>query len=129
MTKPGENAEKVDVLVRDLSPEIRAIHERLHELLHEIVPQAEEYVDLPDRVLAFGSSLAMRDLWFALIAHRDWVNLQFPDGATLDDPDGIVEGTGKRIRHVKVRTPAAASEAKLREIVRAQIASGSDTPA
>ena len=32
------------------------------------------------------------------------MNVQLADGAQLPDPDGIVEGTGKRIRHVKCRT-------------------------
>jgi hypothetical protein len=30
--------------------------------------------------------------------------VQLADGAMLDDPTGIVEGTGKRIRHVKCRS-------------------------
>lgn len=120
MTTDDQTA-KLQQLVRDLSPEIRAVHDRLHKLLHEVVPQATEYVDLPDRVLAFGSSLAMRDLWFALIAHKGWVNVQFADGATLEDPDGLVEGTGKRIRHVKARSVADAERPALHALIEQQV--------
>ena len=31
------------------------------------------------------------------------VNVGFFRGATLDDPAGLLQGTGKRMRHVKVR--------------------------
>ncbi|HEX9159860.1 MAG TPA: DUF1801 domain-containing protein [Rhizomicrobium sp.] len=31
------------------------------------------------------------------------VNVGFFYGAALDDPDGILEGSGKRMRHVKLR--------------------------
>jgi len=68
--------------------------------------------------------MRMRDLLFALIPHAGWVNLQLADGALLPNAHGLIEGTGKRIRHVKVRSAAAAADPKLRSIVRAQIASG-----
>jgi len=34
------------------------------------------------------------------------VNLGFNDGAALADPKGILEGTGNRIRHLTIKTPA-----------------------
>jgi len=44
----------------------------------------------------------------------DHVNLGFYDGVELDDPKKLLEGTGKRLRHVKVRTlPEAKSPALL----------------
>lgn len=36
---------------------------------------------------------------------RNWVNLIFYHGAELPDPQGALEGTGKGMRHVKVRKP------------------------
>ena len=42
--------------------------------------------------------MEMRDLLFAIIPHAGWVNLQLADGALLPNPDGRIEGTGKRIR-------------------------------
>ena len=46
----------------------------------------------------------MRDFLFAIIPHTAHVNLQLADGADLPNPDGRIEGTGKRVRHVKVRS-------------------------
>ncbi len=85
------------------------------------MPQATEYLDLPDGVLAFGSSPAVRDLWFALIGHKGWVNVQFADGAALEDPGGIIEGTGRRVRHVKIRSVADAERPALRALIEQQV--------
>jgi hypothetical protein len=120
MTAP-EDAAKLEQLVADQPTPIRAIHERLHALLHELMPDAVERVDLPDRVLAFGTSEKLRDVWFALIAHKAHVNVQLADGVDLDDPDALVEGTGKRIRHVKVRDPDDADRPALRRLMEQQI--------
>jgi hypothetical protein len=35
--------------------------------------------------------------------YRSHVNLQFTDGVDLADTYGALEGTGKRMRHIKVR--------------------------
>ncbi len=64
----------------------------------------------------------MRDLLFAIIPHKSWVNLQLADGAELPNPDGRIEGTGKRIRHVKVRSVEDASAAWLRAVIAAELA-------
>jgi hypothetical protein len=36
-------------------------------------------------------------------AFKDHVNVGFFHGAALDDPAGLLEGTGKHMRHVKLR--------------------------
>lgn len=38
----------------------------------------------------------------SIICHSDHVNLQFFKGAELKDPDDILEGTGKSMRHIKL---------------------------
>jgi hypothetical protein len=85
-------------------------------------PGAVEVFDPADGLLAIGATRSMRDLLFAIITHRAWVNLQLADGADLPDPDGRIEGTGKRVRHVKVRTVEDASAPWLRAVVAAQVA-------
>jgi hypothetical protein len=45
------------------------------------------------------------------------VNLKFFEGARLQDRAGILEGTGKGVRHVKFRSPADVDEEKIRELI------------
>ncbi len=50
-------------------------------------------------------------------AFRDHVNVGFFFGALLDDPAGLLEGTGKRGRHVKLRPGVEVDSAALAELV------------
>jgi hypothetical protein len=55
-------------------------------------------------------------------AYRDHVNVGFFFGALLKDPAGLLEGTGKRGRHVKLRPGHAVDAAALAELVEAAYA-------
>ena len=50
------------------------------------------------------------------------MNLQLADGVDLPNPDGRIEGTGKRIRHVKIRTVEDASSGWVRAVIAGQVA-------
>ena len=98
----------LDALLERHEPDVREVFVALRSLVAELMPDATEQLDLPDGLLAFGfgppGGIRLRDLAVALIPHSAHVNVQLADGALLDDPSGIVEGTGKRIRHVKCRS-------------------------
>jgi hypothetical protein len=104
------------------APDIIATAHALRAAVKAVMPDVVEQVDFGNGLLAFGRSMAMRDLLFAIIPHKSHVNLQLADGVDLPNPDGSIEGTGKRIRHVKVRSVAAASSPAVRNAIDAQIA-------
>ena len=110
----------VDELLSRSSPDVRAIARRLREVILEALPGVTETVDLPDNLLAYGTGGRMRDLVVGIIPHSAHVNVQFLDGVALADPPGLVEGTGKRIRHVKNRSLADAERPALVDLIRAQ---------
>ena len=47
------------------------------------------------------------------------VNVGFFHGASLDDPAGLLEGTGKRMRHVKLRWAQPVNDAALGALIEA----------
>ena len=49
------------------------------------------------------------------------VNVGFFYGAVLDDPAGLLEGTGKRMRHVKLRWAQPVNAAALSELIAARV--------
>ncbi len=62
----------------------------------------------------------MEDAAFGYVnAFRAHVNVGFFFGAELDDPAGLLEGTGKRMRHVKLRCGQEANAAALSELIAA----------
>ena len=109
-----------DENVASHTPDVQAAARALEALIREEVPDVVVQYDPGNALLAFGRSMRMHDLLFALIPHAGWVNLQLVDGALLPNPDGLIEGTGKRIRHVKVRSAEAARDDRIRTIVREQ---------
>jgi hypothetical protein len=52
-------------------------------------------------------------------AFSNHVNVGFFYGAALDDPAGLLEGTGKRMRHVKLRLGQQVNAAALSELIEA----------
>jgi hypothetical protein len=90
---PGVDAwfSKADDELRQLArawfEEMRGCGEDVREILHDGHPTA-----------------CAGDAAFGYVnAFRAHVNVGFFFGAELDDPAGLLEGTGKRMRHVKLR--------------------------
>lgn len=102
--------------------EVQGAARVLEEVIRTELPDVMVQFDPGNGLLAFGRSMRMRELLFALIPHAGWVNLQLADGALLPNPDGLIEGTGRKIRHIKVRSAEKARSNPVRDAVRAQVA-------
>src|SRR6185503_1986161 len=66
---------------------------------HEIVWDATNAVSL-----VYAPSARWQDGVVHIATYTKHVNLGFNDGASLDDPSGLLRGTGSRIRHVTCRS-------------------------
>ena len=110
-----------EAVLAEHDPAVVGAARAVERLVATSLPGAVLTFDPGNGLLAIGTSAAMRDLLFAIIPHRAHVNLQLVDGVDLPNPDGLIEGTGKRIRHVKVRSAEAAGSPAIKAIVQAQI--------
>jgi hypothetical protein len=86
-----------------MSPEVRALAQQLRALIKEVMPQATEKAHLGWGTIAYAAGGKMRDVVVALLPQRTYLNLEFGDGVNLPDPAHRLEGSGKRLRHVKIR--------------------------
>lgn len=50
---------------------------------------------------------------------KDSVGVYFSHGRKLPDPHGLLQGTGKGMQHVKIRTTADIRPAALKRLIRA----------
>src|SRR6516164_11721835 len=66
-------------------------------------PSSGMYSNHPSAVW-FGSGPKMKDMFCYIAAARTHVNLGFCRGASLSDPDRVLEGEGKTMRHIKFRS-------------------------
>ncbi len=82
-----------------------------------------EVVRLGDGAATYGvGPRKMKEGYAYIMPHKNWVNLGFYQGAVLADPAGIMEGTGKKLRHVKVRSVEDAGRPEIRALVVAALA-------
>jgi hypothetical protein len=113
--------EDFEKLLADRTPEVAATARALRTAVREALPDAVQQVDFPDGLLAIGTGTKLRDQLFAIVPHTAHVNLQLVDGVDLPNPASIIEGTGKRIRHVKVLSAEMAESTAVRLVIDAQV--------
>ena len=111
-----------DLLAMTEEP-LRPVLAELRELILEEHPAACEVVRLGDRAATYGvGPRKMIDGYAYLMPHARWVNLGFYRGAELPDPARLLEGTGARLRHVKLRSLDDARRPAVRAFLTAAIA-------
>jgi hypothetical protein len=90
-----------------------------HVVLDEMGACYENIYDAYSAVaIGYGTSERLSDGIFHIAVYAKGVNLGFNQGATLEDPKGILEGKGSRIRHIKIRTPEDLQRPEIRSYLR-----------
>ena len=114
-TKSGDPA--VDTFLKGYPPPVRAIALRAREVILQVLPGATEKVYPGWKVIQYGAGADMRSVFAAISPQRERVNLGLAHGTDLPDPHGLLEGSGKGIRHVKLTSPEAAAAPAVRQLV------------
>ena len=100
------------------SDQVQEIARRLRELIVEVYPDVVEVPWPKQRIAGYGVGPKKMSEHFCYIgAHREHVNLGFYYGAELPDPEGLMEGTGKKLRHIKVRDAEGIGQSSLRRYI------------
>lgn len=102
--KPSQ--EEIWKLLKNNDPNIFQLYLNIHCLLLATIPDVVYSIDCTDGVMGYGAYQYGYSGWgmAALAPHKKWVSLIFFQGINLEDPSNLLEGAGKRMRHVKVRT-------------------------
>jgi hypothetical protein len=92
----------VEEFLAPASPTVRELAMRTRELVRSTMPGTYEGVHPGRNSIIYGTSEKMAD-WMCYIApFKSHINLGFFYGTKLPDPEGLLEGTGKLLRHVKI---------------------------
>ena len=127
-TQPSDSDQAFAELVSGSSPEVRDLAARARALIRSAIPDAVEEVDPPDRLIGFTFAPGtIKGLIVAITLQRTYVNIMFSKGVELMalDPDGLLEGTGKRARHIKVRSAEQLDQPQVRNLI---VAAAEATP-
>jgi len=107
-------------LLRRFDPDIQAIALATRKALlaevgacHESIFPIRKWVS----ILYSTTPKRMKDNICLIVVYPDHVNLLFMRGVDLKDPNGLLEGTGKAMRHVKMRTVADVGRPGVRQLI------------
>jgi hypothetical protein len=106
----------VEELFPDIADEVRGIITAIRTMVRDAVPEATEI--LYHGALGYGPTSSGFDRILYVTAQRGYANLGFFYGGHLSDPEHLLEGTGKRMRHVKIRSAQAVENPALAKLVR-----------
>jgi hypothetical protein len=117
--KTGDPA--VDTFLKGYAPQVREIAVKARETIFAVFPEATEKVYPGWKVIQYGAGAEMKSVFAAISPQRERVNLGLAHGADLPDPDGLLQGDGKAIRHIKLTSPEAAGTPAVRELIRGAV--------
>lgn len=112
-------------LLEPCSPHVRDLAVRARSVIRDALPGASQEVDAGARLLAFTFIPGTyRGLVVAISLQKTWVNIMFSKGVELlaIDDTGLLQGTGKLARHIKIRHAEDLDQPGVRQLIEAAAA-------
>jgi hypothetical protein len=110
-------------LLRPYGEVIQKLALAARKLILQEAPDASEFVyEVYTIADHFTFTERPGDAFVFTTTHAKWVNLGFNFGSQLSDPQGLLRGEGKWIRHIRIAQAADLDSPGVQELVRAAIA-------
>ena len=116
---PSPQESQIEAFVEKYSPEVSAQLREARARLRSFFPQGFELVFDNYNALVFGISPTARsqDAFISVAGYPRWVTLFFLHGAQLHDPKSLLEGEGKQVRSIRLKTPEDINQADVEAII------------
>ncbi len=111
----GDFGQPGSVAIERLPEGKREIAETLDALIREVEPDCESVVKWGNCCYSVARQ-SQRIIFAAIMETKSGLNLAVA-GTKLDDPEGLLEGTGKSMRHVKFRSVDDVHRPGVRELI------------
>jgi len=110
--------ETISSWTAQVAPPLRPVARRTRALVKSTFPDLVEHIR--PGVVVYGRSSAPRDWLLYISQHRDHLNLGFAHGlgSAVADPSSLIQGSGKTMRHLTLRTVADTERPALRAVLR-----------
>ena len=107
-----------DAVIADAPPLIQDLARSARDLLADVMPGLTEVPWARQKIAGYGVGPKKMSQHFCYIApFKRHLNLGFFYGADLPDPEGLLEGVGKALRHIKIRSQADLERPAVRALV------------
>lgn len=120
---------EIDGFLAKYDPAIAAIATAARKKIRARFPHAVElvYDNYNALVFGFGPSERASEALFSIALYPKWVTLFFLRGAELDDPHGLLEGSGKIVRGIRLKEAADLDKPEIVALLQ-QAAARSEVP-
>src|ERR1700681_3676843 len=89
------------------APAIRELALDARELVLKVLePSNESVLDVYVLAMNYGFSEKMKDQVVYIGVYTKHINLGFHFGTRLQDPEGVLKGNGKQMRHIQIKAAA-----------------------
>lgn len=112
----ADGKEWIDAYVGGKDKELSRLATGLRSLMKKTVPGIKESVN-PWKIPTFESNGSM--CFFSIGKHH--ITFGFLRGTSLPDPAKLLEGTGKNLRHVKLRTVEDLRKPALKKLIQSAV--------
>jgi len=106
--------DEIEPLLAAQSAEVQALARALEEIILAAQPDLEVDASLRLKVIYFRH----HGVACALGLHKAHVNLHFYQGTRLSDPQGLLQGSGSKLRHLRVARPEDIDREAITRLVR-----------
>jgi len=96
-------ADEFNALAKKYSPKVQQLARKTRQFVLKEMPGAVEQVKAGWHEVWYSTTPRMNDIVVGIHIANEYVNLEFAQGTSLRDPEKLLEGKGKNIRHVKIR--------------------------
>ena len=110
-----------DDLVAAYPSNVQALARAARKLVLELLPKAEETVDTSSPIAGYGYGPGYKGMICTLILSKAGVKLGLARGAELPDPKGLLEGSGKIHRYIRIETTSDLRRPGLKQLVKAAV--------
>ena len=94
---------------------------RTRLVIRQTMPDTLEQFDPSAHLIAYGIDRTYKGLICGIMLYKNYINLMFAQGTSLPDPTGLLTGTGKHARHVRITQPADLDNPALEKLLQAAI--------
>lgn len=101
----GNEEQQTEKYLESFNSEIASLAQQLRDFLKKVTKPTTELVGDSTISLNIGYGFTEKawDCFCAIIVYSKHINISFPSGASLSDPKKLLQGTGKQIRHIKIK--------------------------
>ena len=105
-------------------PRITELALATRQLMLDEAPEASELVLDAFRAVTSGFSFTVKpgNPFIHIAVYSNWVNLGFNYGKALPDPEGLLQGTGRFVRHIRISALEDLKRPAIVELVRRAVA-------